>query len=175
MRRRSKTINFGVIYGMGEVTLAKRLDISRAEAARFIEAYFERYGRVRSFMEETLDEARRVEAVRTLFGRQRLLPNIRSSNGMLRSAAERIAQNAPIQGTAADLLKLAMLRLAGPVVPNARMVLTVHDELVFEVPEDSVPLAMQRIKEAMENVYPLDVPLDVDVGSGVNWGDISYA
>jgi DNA polymerase-1 len=175
MRRRAKTINFGIVYGMGEVTLAKRLDISRAEAARFIEAYFERYGRVRSFMEETLAEARRVEAVRTLFGRQRLLPNIRSSNGMLRAAAERIAQNAPIQGTAADLLKLAMIRLALPVVPDARMVLTVHDELVFEVPEDSVAVAMERIKHEMETAFPLDVPLDVDVGSGVNWGDVSYA
>jgi DNA polymerase-1 len=175
MRRRAKTINFGVIYGMGEVALAKRLDISRAEAARFIDAYFKRYERVRSFMEETLAEARRVEAVRTLFGRQRLLANIRSSNGMLRAAAERIAQNTPIQGTAADLLKLAMIRLGAPVVPGSRMVLTVHDELVFEVPRESVILAKERIKEAMETVHPLDVPLEVDIGSGVNWGDVSYS
>jgi len=175
MRRRSKTINFGVIYGMGEVALAKRLDISRAEAATFIDAYFKRYGRVRSFMEETLSVARRGEAVRTLFGRQRLLPNIRSSNGMLRAAAERVAQNTPIQGTAADLLKLAMIRLREPVVPGARMVLTVHDELVFEVPEDAVTEAMARVKHAMETVHELDVPLEVDVGSGVNWGDVSYA
>jgi DNA polymerase-1 len=174
MRRRAKTINFGIVYGMGEVTLAKRLDISRAEAAQFIEAYFKRYGRVRAFMDETLDTARRGESVRTLFGRQRLLPNIRSSNGMLRAAAERIAQNTPIQGTAADLLKLAMIRLTEPVVPGARMVLTVHDELVFEVPEEKVGDAMQKVKHAMETVYPLDVPLEVDVGSGVNWGDISY-
>jgi DNA polymerase-1 len=175
MRRRAKTINFGVIYGMGEVALAKRLDISRGEAAAFIDAYFKRYDRVRAFMEETLTLARRGEAVRTLFGRQRLLPNIRSSNGMLRAAAERVAQNAPIQGTAADLLKLAMIRLAEPVVPGARMVLTVHDELVFEVPEGLVPQAMQRVKSAMETVYPLDVPLEVDIGSGVNWGDVNYA
>ena len=172
MRRRAKTINFGVIYGMGEVALAKRLDISRQEAAAFIEAYFKRYHRVHAFMEETLQTARRGEAVRTLFGRQRLLPNIRSSNGMLRAAAERIAQNTPIQGTAADLLKLAMIRLREPAVPGARMVLTVHDELVFEVPEGSVPEAMDRVKRAMETVYPLDVPLDVDIGSGVNWGDV---
>jgi DNA polymerase-1 len=160
---------------MGEVTLAKRLDISRAEAGAFIEAYFRRYDRVRSFMEETLETARRTEAVRTLFGRVRLLPNIRSSNGMLRAAAERIAQNTPIQGTAADLLKLAMIRLAEPVVPGARMVLTVHDELVFEVPENAVAEAMARVKLAMETVHPLDVPLEVEVGSGVNWGDVSYA
>jgi DNA polymerase-1 len=174
MRRRAKTINFGLIYGMGEVPLATRLDISRAEATAFILAYFKRFDRVRSFMEETLETARAGEAVRTLFGRQRLLPNIRSSNGMLRAYAERIAQNTPIQGTAADLLKLAMIRLAEPVVPGARMVLTVHDELVFEVPEGAVTLAMQRVKEAMETVYPLDVPLEVDVGSGVNWGDVAY-
>jgi DNA polymerase-1 len=173
MRRRAKTINFGVIYGMGEVALAKRLDISRQEAAAFIEAYFKRYHRVHAFMAETLETARRGEAVRTLFGRQRLLPNIRSSNGMLRAAAERIATNAPIQGTAADLLKLAMIRLREPAVPGARMVLTVHDELVFEVPEASVPEAMQRVKHAMETVHPLDVPLEVDIGSGVNWGDVA--
>jgi DNA polymerase-1 len=175
MRRRAKTINFGIVYGMGEVTLAKRLDIPRAQAAEFIAAYFKRYGRVRAFMDETLDAARRVEAVRTLFGRQRLLPNIRSSNGMLRAAAERIAQNAPIQGTAADLLKLAMIRLEQPVVSGARMVLTVHDELVFEVPEASVEEAMTKVKHAMETVHPLAVPLVVDVGSGANWGDVSYS
>jgi DNA polymerase-1 len=175
MRRRAKTINFGIVYGMGEVTLAKRLEISRQEAAAFIEAYFKRYHRVHAFMEETLEVARRGEAVRTLFGRQRLLPNIRSSNGMLRAAAERVAQNTPIQGTAADLLKLAMIKLREPAVPGARMVLTVHDELVFEVPEASVPEAMERVKRAMETVYPLDVPLEVDIGSGVNWGDVAYA
>jgi DNA polymerase-1 len=175
MRRRAKTINFGIVYGMGEVTLAKRLEISRQEAAAFIEAYFKRYHRVHAFMEETLETARRGEAVRTLFGRQRLLPNIRSSNGMLRAAAERVAQNTPIQGTAADLLKLAMIKLREPAVPGARMVLTVHDELVFEVPEASVPQAMERVKHAMETVFPLDVPLEVDIGSGVNWGDVVYA
>jgi DNA polymerase-1 len=175
MRRRAKTINFGLMYGMGEVTLAKRLEASRAEASAFIEAYFKRFERVRAFMDETLETARKSESVRTLFGRQRLVPNVRSSNGMLRAAAERIAQNTPIQGTAADLLKLAMIKLAQPVVPGARMVLTVHDELVFEVPEHSVAEAMDRVKRAMETVHPLDVPLDVDVGSGVNWGDVSYA
>jgi DNA polymerase-1 len=175
MRRRAKTINFGLMYGMGEVTLAKRLEASRAEASAFIEAYFKRFDRVRQFMEETLETARRSESVRTLFGRQRLVPNVRSSNGMLRAAAERIAQNTPIQGTAADLLKLAMIKLAEPVVPGARMVLTVHDELVFEVPEAAVAEAMERVRHAMQTVYPLDVPLEVDVGSGINWGDVSYA
>ncbi len=174
MRRKAKTINFGVIYGMGEVTLAKRLDIPREEAAAFIEAYFRRYERVSAFMEQTLEEARASESVRTLFGRLRLLPNLRSSNGMLRSAAERIAQNTPIQGTAADLLKLAMIRMAEPVVPGARMVLTVHDELVFEVPEGEVAPAKERIRDLMESVLTLEVPLVVDVGVGDNWGDLRY-
>jgi DNA polymerase-1 len=101
-----------------------------------------------------------------------MLPGLRSSNAMLRAAAERVAQNTPIQGTAADLLKLAMIRFAEPVVPGARMVLTVHDELVFEVPEGDAELACARVKERMESVYPLDVPLEVDVGKGKSWGEV---
>ncbi|WP_438025918.1 DNA polymerase I [Sorangium sp. So ce233] len=171
MRRRSKTINFGVIYGMGESALAKRLDISRAEAARFIDAYFARYRGVHEFMERTMAEAKRSESVRTLLGRRRLLPDLRSSDRMRRAQAERIAQNTPIQGTAADLLKLAMVRVPRPVVPGARMVLTVHDELAFEVPADAVDEAKAKVREAMESVFPLDVPLVVDIGHGPTWAD----
>ncbi|MGK3998345.1 DNA polymerase I [Sorangium sp. So ce1024] len=171
MRRRSKTINFGVIYGMGEAALAKRLDISRAEAARFIDAYFARYRGVHEFMERTMAEAKRSESVRTLLGRRRLLPDLRSSDRVRRAQAERIAQNTPIQGTAADLLKLAMVRIPRPVVPGARMVLTVHDELAFEVPVDAVDEAKAKVREAMESVFPLDVPLVVDVGSGPTWAE----
>jgi DNA polymerase-1 len=172
MRRRSKTINFGVIYGMGEAALAKRLSIPRAEAARFIQAYFERYRGVHELMERTMTEARRTEMVRTLFGRRRHLADLRSSDSMRRSYAERIAQNTPIQGTAADLLKLAMIQLASPVVPGARMVLTVHDELAFEIPEGRAEEAKQAVKHAMETVYALDVPLVVDVGYGASWADV---
>lgn len=171
MRRRSKTINFGVIYGMGESALAKRLGIPRVEAARFIDAYFQRYRGVHDFMERTMTEARRTESVHTLLGRRRLLPDLRSSDRMRRAQAERIAQNTPIQGTAADLLKLAMVRLARPVVPGARMVLTVHDELAFEVPKDAVKEAAAKVREAMETVFPLDVPLVVDIGHGPSWAD----
>ncbi|WP_437762898.1 DNA polymerase I [Sorangium sp. So ce281] len=171
MRRRSKTINFGVIYGMGESALAKRLDISRAEAARFIDAYFARYRGVHEFMEGTMAEAKRSESVRTLLGRRRLLPDLRSSDRMRRAQAERIAQNTPIQGTAADLLKLAMVRVPRPVVPGARMVLTVHDELAFEVPAGAVDEAKAKVREAMESVFPLDVPLVVDVGHGPTWAE----
>jgi DNA polymerase I len=171
MRRRSKTVNFGVIYGMGETALAKRLGITRQEAHDFIQRYFERYRGVHELMEKTMAEARRTETVYTLLGRRRILPDLRSSDRGRRSYAERIAGNTPIQGTAADLLKLAMVRLADPVVPGAKMVLTVHDELAFEVPEKLVEEARAKIKTAMETVFPLDVPLVVDVGWGATWAD----
>jgi DNA polymerase-1 len=171
MRGRSKTINFGVIYGMGEAALARRLGLARAEAARFIDAYFQRYAGVHAFMERTLAEARRTEVVHTLFGRRRNVADLRNTDRMRRSYAERIAQNTPIQGTAADLLKIAMTRLAEPVVPGARMVLTVHDELAFEVPEARVEDAKARIRSVMESVHTLDVPLVVDVGAGPSWAE----
>lgn len=171
MRRRSKTINFGVIYGMGPVALAKRLGIPRAEAAAFIEAYFRRYEGVRDFMDRTMNEARKNHQVHTLLGRLRRLPDLRSTDGQARAYAERIAQNTPIQGTAADLLKLAMVRLAEPVVPGARMVLTVHDELAFEVPEASADEAAVKIRESMAHAMELKVPLLVEVGKGATWAD----
>jgi DNA polymerase-1 len=170
-RRQAKTINFGVIYGMGELALSKKLGIGRSEARAFIDRYFARYEGVRGFMESTLEAARQGQAVRTILGRQRHLPDLRSPNRGLRAQAERIAGNTPIQGSAADLLKLAMVRLAEPVVPGARMILTVHDELVFEVPEDLVDTAVPRIREAMESVMSLEVPLLVDVGVGPSWAD----
>lgn len=170
-RRRAKAVNFGVIYGQGESGLAKSLGIPRADAARFIETYFERYQGVRRFMDQTLAGARASDAVGTLLGRRRIIPDIRSGNRARRLAAERIAMNAPIQGSAADILKLAMLALREPVTPGARMVLTVHDELVFEVPDGEVQVASERVRKAMEGVFALDVPLVVDVGHGANWND----
>ena len=119
-----------------------------------------------------LEEGRTTGVVRTMFGRRRLVPNLTSRNFQMRSQAERETVNMPIQGTAADILKLAMVRLGlGDVVPGARMILTVHDELVFEVPEDLVEKAKPIIKEAMETALALDVPLEVDVGSGTHWGE----
>ncbi len=171
MRRQSKTVNFGVIYGMGETALAKRLGIPRAEAAKFIDRYFERYSGVRAFLDGTLEAARKSESVHTLLGRRRLLPDLRSSDRQRRAQAERIAQNTPIQGTAADILKLAMVQFRGPVVAGAEMVLTVHDELVFEVPEAAKEEAAAKIKPMMEGVMKLDVPLVVDVGWGATWAD----
>jgi DNA polymerase-1 len=172
MRNRAKTINFGVIYGMGDSALAKQLGITRDEAARFIAAYFERYSGVRRFMEGTVEAARSGEAVRSLMGRRRFLPNIHSPNRGLRFEAERVAKNTPIQGTAADILKLAMVKLGREeVAPGAKMVLTVHDELVFEVPEAHVARAKERIREEMQHAIELAVPLVVDVGDGANWNE----
>jgi DNA polymerase I len=171
LRRRAKAVNFGIIYGQGDSGLAKSLGIPRTEAAMFIAAYFRRYEGVRRFMNEVLESARAAGSVRTLFGRRRMVPDIRSENRARRLAAERIAMNTPIQGTAADLLKLAMLAFAEPPTPGARMVLTVHDELVFEVPEAEADTALERIRKAMESVHPLEVPLVVDVGRGKNWSE----
>lgn len=172
MRRRAKAVNFGLMYGMGEPRLARDLGITRQEAASFIATYFERFVGVKRFMEQTVDTAREGEAVRTILGRRRFLPNLHSSNRGLRFEAERVAKNTPIQGTAADILKLAMIELGlREVVPGARMILTVHDELVFEVPEERVEKAQAIIKEAMEGAMKLDVPLDVDIGNGAHWGE----
>jgi DNA polymerase-1 len=169
-RRAAKTINFGVIYGMGESALAKQLGIPREQAARFIAAYFQRYAGVARFMEKTVEDARQGEAVRTLLGRRRFLPNLHSANRGLRFEAERVARNTPIQGTAADILKLAMVQL-GPAdaAPGARMVLTVHDELVFEVPEAQARVAGEQIRERMADAMKLAVPLVVDLGFGASW------
>ncbi|HZU84748.1 MAG TPA: DNA polymerase I [Polyangiaceae bacterium] len=174
-RRAAKTINFGVIYGMGDSALAKQLGIDREQAARFIGAYFERYAGVARYMEKTVESARQGEAVRSLLGRRRFLPNLHSANRALRFEAERIARNMPIQGTAADILKLAMVNLArdaapaGDVPPADRMVLTVHDELVFEVPEGRERELGERIRATMQDAMKLAVPLVVDVGWGKNW------
>ena len=169
-RRAAKTINFGVIYGMGESALAKQIGIPREQAARFIAAYFARYAGVARYMEKSVEAARQGEAVRTLLGRRRFLPNLHSANRALRFEAERIARNTPIQGTAADILKLAMIDLGrDDAVPGARMVLTVHDELVFEVPEADAKRASEAIRERMAAAMKLAVPLVVDVGWGQNW------
>jgi DNA polymerase-1 len=171
-RRAAKTINFGVIYGMGESALAKQLGIPREQAARFIAAYFARYSGVARFMEKSVEAARQGEAVRTLLGRRRFLPNLHSANRALRFEAERVARNTPIQGTAADILKLAMIDLGREgTVAGASMVLTVHDELVFEVSESEAKRASEAIRERMAAAMKLAVPLVVDVGWGKSWAD----
>jgi DNA polymerase-1 len=171
-RRAAKTINFGVIYGMGDSALGKQLGIPRQKAAEFIAAYFARYAGVAKLLDGILESARQGEAVRTLLGRRRFLANLNSANRGLRFEAERIARNTPIQGTAADILKLAMVNLGRPgTLKSARMVLTVHDELVFEVPEADAAEAGEEIRRRMAGAMKLAVPLVVDVGWGKSWAD----
>jgi DNA polymerase I len=171
MRRQAKAVNFGVIYGQTESGLAHALGISRQQASEFIAAYYRRYRGVRDFMNNTIEQARLGKAVRSAFGRRRHFNDLDSGNRAVRLAAERMAMNMPIQGTAADILKLSMLKLDAPVTPGARMVMSVHDELVFEVPDEEVALAKQRIVEAMQNAATLSVQLLVDAGHAANWAD----
>ncbi len=169
MRRQAKTVNFGVIYGMGDAALARQLGIERKDATRFIENYFTRYQGVARFMAQTVEAAKKGEAVRTMLGRRRFLPNLHSANRALRFEAERIAKNTPIQGTAADILKVAMVRLGQDPPPGTKMILTVHDELVFEVEEGRADEAKARVREIMEGSTKLDVPLLVEAGTGKSW------
>jgi DNA polymerase I len=175
-RRIAKAINFGLVFGQSDFGLAQVLRIPRAEARTYIDSYFARYAGVRAYMERAIADAREAGTVSTLLGRRRPLPEIRATRAQDRAYAERIARNTPIQGSAADILKLAMIRIdhaiesgAAPV-DGAGLLLTVHDELVFEVPEAGAPELMQWVKNEMEVVYNLEVPLVVDVGSGPTWG-----
>src|SRR6185295_12418867 len=171
-RRAAKVINFGILYGMSAFGLAANLKIPQKEADRFIREYLERFPGVRRYIEETEASAERDGKVETLYGRVRWLPDIQSKNRNLRENAKRMAINARIQGTAADLLKLAMIEVDARLAaeqPDVRLLLTVHDELVFEVPEGDVETVAKIVKEEMEGVAELRVPLVVDVGSGASW------
>ncbi len=173
-RRRAKAINFGLIYGMSAFGLARQLDIGRAEAQEYVDLYFRRYPGVKAFMDRTREEAHEKGYVETLFGRRLYLPEINSRNGQRRAAAERTAINAPMQGTAADIIKKAMLSVAEWIHTEAdlvRMVMQVHDELVFELPVVGFQALADEICQRMESAAELSVPLIVDVGSGANWDE----
>ena len=174
-RRQAKVVNFGIVYGLSAFGLSQNLGIEPAEAKQFINAYFERYRGVRAFIDRTLDEARREGKVKTLFGRVRPIPDINSKNANLRGFAERTAVNTPLQGTAADLIKIAMIRIDAALREQrlkSRMTLQVHDELVFEVPEAEIEMMRTLVREQMEKVHPLTVPLLVEIGVGANWRDL---
>src|SRR5205085_1639473 len=174
-RRNAKVINFGIVYGLSPFGLAQQLGIEQKEAKRFIDAYFEKYAGVRRFIDRTLAEARAHQSVKTLFGRIRPIPDINSKNANMRGFAERTAVNTPLQGTAADLIKLAMIKIDADLTRRklrSRMTLQVHDELVFEVPENEVDTLRELVCEHMQNVYPFKVPLMVDIGVGKNWRDL---
>jgi DNA polymerase I len=175
-RRQAKVVNFGIVYGLSPFGLSQNLGIETSEAKKYIDAYFEKYYGVRKFIDRTLDETRRDGRVKTLFGRVRPIPDINSKNFNLRGFAERTAVNTPLQGTAADLIKLAMIRIDTMIRDGgmrSRMTLQVHDELVFEVPEPEVDEMRSLVREQMENVHPaLSVPLMVEIGVGKNWRDL---
>jgi DNA polymerase-1 len=173
-RRSAKAINFGLIYGMSAFGLARQLGTERSVAQEYVDLYFARYPGVRAFMDRIRAQARADRYVETLFGRRLYLTNINHSNNQLRSAAERTAINAPMQGTAADIIKRAMIQVDHWIQtdqPPVRMIMQVHDELVFEVADDAVDAAAERIKGIMQSAAELSVPLIVDTGVGDNWDE----
>jgi len=174
MRRSAKIINFGILYGMSAFGLSKQLGVARKEAKAFIEAYFARYPSVRGFMDTTLEQARADEYVETLLGHRVYVQEINSKNGMRRAYAERTAINAPLQGSAADIIKVAMIRLHQRLkeeTPEAAIILQVHDELIVEAPHTQVHTVSEIMRECMESAVDLNVPLIVDIGTGNNWFD----
>jgi DNA polymerase-1 len=174
MRRRAKAVNFGIVYGQGPFNLSRQLRIPRVEAKSIIDNYLSQHPRVGEWVEAIHQQARRDRCVTTLFGRRRFLPDIDSPNHNARANAERMAQNTPIQGTAADLIKKAMIDLHRALREKkleARMVLQVHDELVLEVPEGELDLLQELVREKMEGAARLRVPLTVDVATGLNWAE----
>src|SRR5438270_856234 len=175
-RSRAKAVNFGIVYGTSPFGLAAQLGIDQKEAKKYIETYFERYKGVRAYIDRVLDETRREQRVRTLFGRIRPIPDINSKNANMRGFAERTAVNTPLQGTAADVIKLAMIKIDAELTLRklrSRMTLQVHDELAFEVPERDVDAMRELVCEHMQNVYPFRVPLLVDICVGQNWRALS--
>jgi DNA polymerase-1 len=177
-RNRAKAVNFGIVYGISPFGLAANLNIPQAEARLYIETYFARYAGVRQFIDRLLEETRATQQVRTLFGRVRPIPDIQSRNPNLRGFAERTAVNTPLQGTAADMIKIAMIRIDQKLrTQNLRtkMTLQVHDELLFDVPQEEIEAASALVKHEMENVIKLNVPIVVDIGIGQNWRDLKKA
>jgi DNA polymerase-1 len=175
LRRRAKIINYALLYGKQAFTLAKDIGVSREEAQAFIDAYFAGFPSVRAFIDGLLEDARQTGTVKTMFGRRRLVPDLNNRNGQVRAAAERAAVNMPIQGSAADILKKAMIdvhaALPSIAAGRVRMILTVHDELLFEAPRDAADETAAAVREVMESAVTLNVPLTVDVGIGDNWKD----
>jgi DNA polymerase-1 len=173
-RRRSKIINFSIIYGTSAFSLAKELGTSTSEAQEFIDLYFERYPKVREFLETCVTDAQTSGFSQTLFGRVRPVPELKNENRMVQQAGRRIALNTPIQGTAADLIKKAMIDIWEEMKTRklkSKMILQVHDELVFEVPEKECDRIESLVQDKMEKVFPLKVPLKVHLGWGINWAE----
>jgi DNA polymerase I len=174
MRRAAKTINFGLMYGMGPINLSRQLGISFAEAGAFIDTYFQQFPSIKGYIESSIAKARELGFTETMLGRRRYLPDINAQNRNVREAAERTAINTPVQGTAADIIKIAMIDIQKRIrekFPESKMLLQVHDELVFEVPENEANPFAAWVTERMSNALKLDVPLKVDAGTGKNWSE----
>lgn len=172
MRRMAKTVNFGIIYGISAFGLAERLGIPRREAADIIEAYFQEFPAVKEYMDSTIEKARELEYAETVLGRRRYLRDINSRNQTIRAFAERNAINAPIQGTAADIIKIAMINIHDYLRQEklqTRMMLQVHDELLFDAPKEEIEIVTPKIVELMTNALPLSVPMEIGLGVGDNW------
>ena len=175
MRRLAKTVNFGVIYGMSDYGLEQATELSREEAAQFITSYFEKYPGVKQYLESTKQQARELGYVQTLLGRKRFIPEINSPNRQVREAAERMAINMPVQGTSADIIKVAMINLYREMDKRqlkSKLLLQVHDELVFEVPQEELETMRQLVPQVMSAALALSVPLKVDIKTGNNWGEM---
>lgn len=172
MRRRAKAVNFGIAYGQSAFGLSASLGVGQAEASEIIARYFKKFPQVNQYMNETIEQAKKIGYVSTLFGRRRYIDELKSKNGQIRKFGERAAINAPIQGTASDLVKKAMIDLFREV--PAQLILQVHDELLFEIRESDVPKVIAQIRKAMEQVYPLAVPLKVNIGVGDNWHEAHH-
>jgi len=175
MRRFAKTINFGVVYGMSSYGLEQATELSREEAGKFIKAYFDKYPGVKWYMELTKEQAHKMGYVQTILGRKRMIPEINASNRQVREGMERMAINMPVQGTSADIIKKAMINLHREMIQRklkSKMLLQVHDELVFEVPENEMAEMRQLVPEMMVNAIQLSIPLKVDVKTGRNWGEM---
>ena len=174
MRRHAKAVNFGIVYGISEFSLAQDIGVSRAEAKQYIENYLTKYAGVRAYMKNIVETARSQGYVETLFHRRRLIPEIKNSNFNIRSGAERIALNTPVQGTAADIIKLAMVRVFDALQEQAlqaRLILQVHDELIVECPAFEAQSVMDIVAEAMEHAVKLYVPLIAEAKMGESWYD----
>jgi DNA polymerase-1 len=172
LRSKAKMINFGIVYGLSAYGLADRLDIPQEEAAEFIERYQGRFPKVKEFIERTIAEATESGYVTTLLGRKRRIPELRSRKWPTRSLGERLAVNTPIQGTSADIIKIAMVRARQALLDaglSTRLVLQIHDELLYEAPDSEVEAATEIVVREMGSAYPLDPPLAVDAGAGDNW------
>lgn len=172
LRRKAKAINFGIIYGISAFGLAKQIGVSRSEAKAIIEKYLTTYTGIKKFMDDSQEQARKNGFVETLFGRKCYIKDIMNSNFAIRGFAERLAINAPIQGTAADIIKMAMIKVADNLSDDLRLLLQIHDELIFEIRDNKFDAIVEKIQNIMQSVVTLKVPLTVNYGIGDNWGEI---